>query len=108
MTAGFTITIAQAPLVVPGLREEMTNRQQRWFRIVGRLSDGTDPAHARAALEVIAARWRGTDAREYADVRIVVVRLHNRSAAIDVGWKNLRLCGRQSAEQKSGKSKRQA
>ncbi|HEU4891352.1 MAG TPA: ABC transporter permease [Vicinamibacterales bacterium] len=66
------VTTAQAPLVVPGLREEMANRQQRWFRIVGRLSDGTDPAHARAALEVIAARWRGTDAREYADVRIVV------------------------------------
>ena len=67
------VTTAQAPLVVPGLREEMTNREQRWFRVVGRLSDATDPAEARAALDVIAARWRGTDARAYADARIVVV-----------------------------------
>jgi putative ABC transport system permease protein len=67
------VTIAQAPLVVPGLREEITNRQQRWFRIVGRLADGTEAAQTRAALDVIAARWRGADAREYADARIVVV-----------------------------------
>ena len=67
------VTTAQAPLVVPGLGEELANRQQRWFRIVGRLSEGTDPARARSALDVIVARWRGTDAREYADARIVVL-----------------------------------
>ncbi|HYT67773.1 MAG TPA: ABC transporter permease [Vicinamibacterales bacterium] len=66
------VTTAQAPFVVPGLREEITNRQQRWFRIIGRLADGADPAQVRAGLDVIVARWRGADARDYADAKIVV------------------------------------
>jgi predicted permease len=66
------VTISQAPFVVPGLRDEITNRQQRWFRITGRLADGADAAQARAGLDVVAARWRAADARAYGDAKILV------------------------------------
>ncbi len=66
------VTVAQAPFVVAGLRDEIANRRQRWFQIVGRLGDGMDPAQAGAALEVVAARWRALDARDYADATILV------------------------------------
>jgi predicted permease len=66
------VTVAQAPFVVPGLRDEIANRRQRWFQIVGRLGDGMDAAQAGAALEVVSARWRALDARDYADTRILV------------------------------------
>ena len=66
------VTIAQAPFVVPGLRDEIANRRQRWFRITGRLADGVDAKQARAGLEVLAARWRAADPREYADATIAV------------------------------------
>jgi predicted permease len=66
------VTVAQAPFVVPGLRDEIANRRQRWFQIVGRLDEGVDAEQARAALEVVATRWRALDARDYADTRILV------------------------------------
>jgi putative ABC transport system permease protein len=66
------VTTAQAPLVVPGLREEMEDRTHRWFQVMARLSDGADAAQAAAGLDVLLARWRSTDAREYLDARLVV------------------------------------
>ncbi len=66
------VPISQAPFVVPGLRDELTNRRQRWFQIVGRLADGVAVEQTRAALDVVTARWRTLDARSYADARIVV------------------------------------
>jgi predicted permease len=66
------VTIAQAPLVAAGLRDEIASRRHRWFEVVGRLRDGMDGAQARAALEVVPARWRTLDARDYADTRIQV------------------------------------
>jgi predicted permease len=65
------VTTAQAPFVVPGLRDEIVDRRQRWFRIVGRLADGADVEQVRSGLEVIASRWRALDARDYADTRIL-------------------------------------
>lgn len=88
------VTTAQAPFVVPGLREEITNRQQRWFRIVGRLADGIEPATARAGLDVVAARWRAADARDYADARIAVASEDEaRRTATQQGAKFLGLVG---------------
>lgn len=66
------VTIAQAPFVVPSLREELTNRRARWFEVVGRLGDGLDVNGARAGVDAIAARWRALDPRDYADTSILV------------------------------------
>jgi putative ABC transport system permease protein len=66
------VTTAQAPFVVPGLRDELTNRRQRWFHVIGRLADGVEADKARAGLDVMAARWRAADAHEYADAKIGV------------------------------------
>ena len=66
------VATAQAPLVVPGLREELADRGHRWFRLVGRLADGVSAAQARAGLDVVLARWRAADARNYADAGIAV------------------------------------
>jgi predicted permease len=88
------VTTAQAPLVVPGLRDELTNRHQRWFRVVGRLGDGIDVDQARAGLDVLAARWHAADAREYADARIVVgMQDANRRRAIWQGASFLGIVG---------------
>jgi predicted permease len=65
------VTTAQAPFVVPGLRDEIANRRQRWFHIVGRLADGTGVEQVRPGLDVIASRWRALDGRDYADTRIL-------------------------------------
>ncbi len=64
------VTTAQAALVVPGLRDELTDRRHRWFDVIGRLADGVEVDQARAGLDVIAARWRAADAREYTDAKI--------------------------------------
>ena len=66
------VTTAQAPFVVPGLRDELTNRSQRWFRIMARLADGVDAAQARAGLDAIAARWRAADAKTYTETTIAL------------------------------------
>ena len=87
------VTISQAPFVVPGLRDEITNRQQRWFRITGRLADGADPAQARAGLDVVAARWRAADARAYADAKILVGSQERHGAAQRAGSADSRLVG---------------
>lgn len=66
------VTTAQAGFVVPGLRDELANRRQRWFHIIGRLADGADAEPARAGLDVLLARWRAADSRDYADAKIVL------------------------------------
>ena len=65
------VTVAQAPFVVPGLRGELTDRNNRWFGVVGRLTDGAGLDSARAQLDLLAARWRAADARTYQDARLV-------------------------------------
>jgi predicted permease len=66
------VATAQAPFVVPGLRDELINRRHRWFRLVGRLADGADADQARAGLDLVLARWRAADPRDYADAQIAV------------------------------------
>jgi putative ABC transport system permease protein len=69
------VTTAQASLVVPGLRRELDDRRQRWFNVVARLQDDAEIDQARAALDLILARWRagaGGAARDYQDARLVV------------------------------------
>ena len=65
------VTTAQAPLVVRGLRDELSDRRHRWFRVVGRLADGAAVGQAQAQLDALAAAWRAADAREYGDTKIV-------------------------------------
>lgn len=65
------VTTAQAPFVVRGLRDELANRQQRWFQVMGRLADGAEVGEAAAGLDVLIERWRAADAREYGDARLV-------------------------------------
>jgi predicted permease len=65
------VTTAQAPMVVPGLRDELTDRRRRWFNIVGRLAVRSTVEQAQAQLDVIASGWRASDAREYGEARIV-------------------------------------
>jgi predicted permease len=66
------VTTAQAPFVVPGLRHELEDRRHRWFNVIARLSDDAEVETARAALDLVLARWRAEDAREYQDARLVV------------------------------------
>ena len=66
------VTTAQAPFVVPGLRDELDNRRQRWFEVIARLGDGADIGQASAGLDVVLERWRASDARDYGDARIAV------------------------------------
>ncbi len=68
------VTTTQAPLVAPGLRNEIVSRRHRWFEIVGRLADGVEVEQAGSALAAIAARWRSLDARDYAEARIALRR----------------------------------
>ena len=63
------VTTAQAPLVVPGLRDELEDRRSRWFNIIARLKDDADVRQAGAELEVLLARWRGGDSRAVQDYR---------------------------------------
>ena len=65
------VVTAQAPLVVRGLADELTDRRRRWFTVVGRLADGRTAQQAQAQLDAIAAGWRSGDAREYGDTKIV-------------------------------------
>jgi predicted permease len=65
------IPVRQAPFAVPGLRNELENRRQRWFHVSGRLAAGAHVSHVQSALDVLASRWRGADARDYADARLV-------------------------------------
>ena len=68
------VTTAQAPLVVPGLRGELDRRRQRWFDVVARLQDNAGLDQARAALDLLLARWRSgvsDAARDYQDARLV-------------------------------------
>lgn len=69
------VTTHQAPLVVPGLRDELSDRRHRWFRAMGRLAGGASLEDARAQLDVLVARWRASDAAAYADARAVARRL---------------------------------
>ncbi|HEX9093728.1 MAG TPA: ABC transporter permease, partial [Coriobacteriia bacterium] len=66
------VTTAQAPFVVPGLRGELTDRNHRWFQVVGRLADGASIDQARAQLDLLVARWQAGDARSYARARLGV------------------------------------
>ena len=75
------VTTAQAPMVVPGLRGELTDRRHRWFNVMGRLADGATPEQAQAQLEAVAATWRGADTREYAGLKIVAHSRQERTAA---------------------------
>ncbi len=65
------VTTAQAPFVVPGLRAELEDRRHRWFNVIARLSDDVGMDEARTQLDLVAARWRGEDTREYHDARLV-------------------------------------
>ena len=55
----------QAPLVVPGLRNELANRTQRWFEVVARLRPGATQEEARAQLGTLARRWQADDPEQY-------------------------------------------
>jgi predicted permease len=66
------VTTAQAPLVVPGLRDELTDARHRWFTVMGRLAAGADGDTARAQLDVLTARWRAEDAAAFGDSRVMV------------------------------------
>ena len=69
------VTTAQAPLVVPGFRDELADRRRRWFSVVARLKDSTDIRKAAAELELLLARWRtgGSNAvPDYQDAQLVV------------------------------------
>ncbi len=65
------VTTTQAPLVVPGLRGELDDRRHRWFNVVARLTDGAGIDEAQTALDLLVARWRSAEAREYQDARLV-------------------------------------
>ncbi len=65
------VTTAQAPFVVPGLRGELDDRRHRWFNVIARLADHVELNEARAALDLLAARWREPDSREYQEARLV-------------------------------------
>ena len=71
------VTTAQAPLVVPGLRGELDDRQRRWFQVVGRLSAGVGLDRARAELDLLLSRWRASDDRSYRDTRLVATSRRN-------------------------------
>jgi predicted permease len=73
------VTTAQAPLVLPGLRDELQDRRHRWFQVMARLDDDADVAQAATGLDVLLARWRSEDAREYADARLAVGRVSDAS-----------------------------
>ncbi|MEX1129056.1 MAG: ABC transporter permease [Vicinamibacterales bacterium] len=68
----FWVTTQQSPFVVPGFRDDLANRSERWFRVMGRLADGATIEQARAGLDVLAARWREAGAREYQDASLVI------------------------------------
>jgi len=59
------IMAEQAPLVVPRLRDELSNRSQRWFEIVARLAPGATEQQAQAQLDVLARRWEAEDPKQY-------------------------------------------
>ncbi|HSC26186.1 MAG TPA: ABC transporter permease, partial [Vicinamibacterales bacterium] len=68
------VTIAQAPLVVPGLRGELDDRRQRWFNVIARLKEDVEIRQAAAALDVQLARWRNSQpgpASGYDNARLV-------------------------------------
>ena len=59
------VTVAEAPLVVPGLGDELTDRHHRWFEVIGRLAGGARVEQASAQLDALLARWRAGDAQGY-------------------------------------------
>jgi putative ABC transport system permease protein len=59
------IMVEQAPLVVPRLRDELSNRAQRWFEILARLAQGATEREAQAQLDVLARRWEAEDPQQY-------------------------------------------
>jgi predicted permease len=64
------VTVAEAPLVVPGLGDELTDRHHRWFEVVGRLAGGARVEQARAQLDALLSRWRAGDAQGYVGARL--------------------------------------
>ena len=71
------VTTAQAPLVVPGFRDELDDRRHRWFDVIGRLKKGVSGKQADAELDVLVAGWRRSEsaaARDYLDARLVAQR----------------------------------
>jgi predicted permease len=68
------VATAQAPMVVPGFREELDDRRRRWFQVAGRLRPGADVRRVSAELDVLLERWRAgasAGAPDYADARLV-------------------------------------
>jgi predicted permease len=68
------VTTEQAPLVVSGLRQELTDRRHRWFHVIARLHDDKLLEHATTELDLLAAQWRAADpavARDYQNARLV-------------------------------------
>ena len=64
------VTTSQAPLVVAGLRDELTDRRRRWFTVVGRLAGDASVSQVQSQVDAVAARWRAEDAREYGEMKI--------------------------------------
>jgi predicted permease len=68
------VATAQAPMVVPGFREELDDRRQRWFQVTGRLKPGSELRQASAELDVLFGAWRGAEpggVPDYRDARLV-------------------------------------
>ncbi|HSF14876.1 MAG TPA: ADOP family duplicated permease [Vicinamibacteria bacterium] len=61
------VTAEQAPFVVPGLRDELANRHQRWFELYGRIGSEASRSEAQAQLDTIAARWQQEEPQQYPD-----------------------------------------
>jgi predicted permease len=59
------VPVQQAPLVVPGLRDELADRNHRWFEVYARLGPRAGREEAQAQLDALAKRWGRDDPQQY-------------------------------------------
>ena len=65
------VAAAQAPLVVPGLRQELAAPFHRWFELVGRLAPNADLKQVRTQLDTVLRRWREENLEQYHSAALV-------------------------------------
>jgi predicted permease len=75
------VTTAQAPLVVPGFRDELADRRHRWFSVIGRLKHGVEVREAAAELDQLLARWRASGSAATSDYQDARLAAHGRREA---------------------------